>query len=309
MKSIARNISQSALFSGARKLLEKNLQNWNYPLSKWEKLWVGCYMILRDYGEGIFPPHFDNEQATFKAEQEYYNTLQTLGKTTDELRVGAMRKPFWHGPGCAKYLQDYIGIQTSLFNCGICPPSRLLEVGCGSGWVAEFLVSAGFDVLATTIDPEEGACVERRRTSLAAKDLPHDLQFRASAMEYIREGTSDLDSFDAVFVYEALHHAHDWRKAIGSFYECLRPGGWCFIFNEPNLIHTFVSYRVARLSNTHEIGISPTALKQRLQDVGFKNTRVLRNRIHCYAKPIWIAAQKPDAHYDVPNKAMDGDNK
>jgi SAM-dependent methyltransferase len=309
MKSVARHLAKSALFSGARKLLEQNLQNWNYPLTKREKLWVGCYMILRDYGDGIFPPHFDNEQATFMAEQECYNTLQSLGKTPDELRIGAMRKPFWHGPGCAKYLQDYIGIQTALYSCGVCPPSRLLEVGCGSGWVAEFLVSAGFRVLATTIDPEEATLVERRRTSLAAKDLPHDLHFRASAMEYIREGTSDLDPFDSVYVYEALHHAHDWRKAIGSFYECLRPGGWCFVFNEPNLVHTFASYRVGRLSNTHEIGINPMALKRRLQAVGFKNIKELRHRIHCYAKPIWIAAQKPEAHNEVPNKAMDGDKE
>jgi len=309
MKSIARNISKSIIFAKARRLLERNLQDWNYPLSKREKLWVGCYMILSDYGEGRFPPRFTDEQTTFEAEQNYYNALQTLGISSDELRMGAMRKPFWNAPACAKYLQDYIRIQTSFYDCDIRPPSRLLEVGCGSGWMAEFLASAGFHVLATTLDSSSADFIERRKNSLAEKDLPHDLQFRSSAMEYVQEEVSDLDPFDAVYVYEALHHAHDWRKAIQAFHECLRPGGWCFIFNEPNLIHTLVSYRVARLSNTHEIGINPAALKRHLRAVGFTRVKVLRYRMHGYTRPIWIAARKDNAQQNVPSKAIDSDKK
>lgn len=302
MKSIASSISKSRLFSGARKLLEKNLQDWNCHLSKWEKLWLGTYMILRDYGAGIFPPRFLDEGETFKAEKEYHTTLLGLGTTSEELRAGAMRKPFWHGPSCAKYLRDHIRIQTALYKIGIRPPARLLEVGCGSGWVAEFLAAAGFRVLATTLDPNTGELVKQRRESLIVKHLPHNLEFREAAMEYVNEAVSDFDPFDALYVYEALHHAHDWRKAIQAFYECLLPGGWCFICSEPNLIHTFVSYRVARLSNTHEIGINPSSLKRHLKAVGFKRIKVLRHRMHGFVGPIWIAAQKSEAQNDVPGK-------
>ncbi len=267
--------------------------NWDYPLNKWEKLWVGCYMILRDYAQGIFPPEFKNERETFESEKAYYNTLQTLGKKSDELCEMAMQKPFWYGRGCERFLGHYIGIQTSLYDSGIRPPSKLLEVGCGSGWIAEILSSAGFHVFATTLDASAGEMIERRRKSLIAKNLPHNLQFRSSAMEYIQKETHDLGPFDAVYVYEALHHAHDWKKAVGAFFECIRPGGWCFIFNEPNIVHTFVSYRVGRLSNTHEIGINPAVLKRHLKAIGFGRIKVLKNRMHCYMKPIWIAAQKP----------------
>lgn len=278
-------------------MLEKNLQDWNYPLSKVEKIWVGSYLILRDYSEGQFPPRFANEQTTFAAEKAYYDKLQTLGKSADELRTGAMRKPFWHGGICAKYMRDYGRIQSALFSTGLQPPARLLEVGCGSGWVAEFLAATGFDVLATDLDPNSAEYLERRGNSLAAKDLPHNLHFRATAMEYVRDQTADLEPFDAVYVYEALHHAYDWRKALKSFYDGLRPGGWCFIFSEPNALHTFVSYRLGKLSNTHEIGIPTHSLKKQLRAIGFTKIKVLHNHVHFWIKPNWIVAQKPAGVY------------
>jgi SAM-dependent methyltransferase len=52
-------------------------------------------------------------------------------------------------------------------------------------------------------------------------------------------------SFDGVFVFEALHHAFDWRQAIQASFHCLKEGGWLVLANEPNLLHTYISYRVA----------------------------------------------------------------
>lgn len=293
MKALAKQVSSSFIFRRARKLYECNTADWNYPLTKWQKLMVGSYMILRDYADGFFPPRFDDEQTTFDGETAFYNTLQTLGKTEEELYAGAMQKPFWHG--LRTDLLNYADIQAFFHQCGVNPPMRLLEVGCGSGWTAEFLAASGFHVTATTLDESAGEMIERRRTSLIDKGVPHDLQFRASAMEYIHETVTDMEPFDAIYVYEALHHAHDWKKSIESFSKCLKPGGWCFIFNEPNLIHTFVSYRIARLSNTHEIGISPMALKRQLKSCDCRNIHVLKHRWHGFVRPSWLAARiKPD---------------
>ena len=212
MKNLAKQISKSFLFRRARKLHDQNLKDWNLPLTKWQKLIVGSYMILRDYAEGIFPPKFEDEQATFNGENSFYDTLQTLGKTEEELYVGAMQKPFWHGSRMD--LLNYVDMQSFFQQCGVNPPARLLEVGCGSGWTAEFLAASGFRVTATTLDDSAGEMIERRKAGLIAKGVPHDLQFRASAMEYIDETVADLEPFDAVYVHEALHHAHDWKKAI-----------------------------------------------------------------------------------------------
>jgi SAM-dependent methyltransferase len=142
------------------------------------------------------------------------------------------------------------------------------------------------------LDAAAGEFIELRARSLAAKGLHSRLTFRQSPMEYIHDKVDDLPPFDVVYVYEALHHAHDWRKAVKSCYDSLASGGWLFIFNEPNITHTFISYRVGKLSNTHEIGINPSHLRRHLKQVGFSKVNVLKNRFHWWLKPIWIAAQK-----------------
>lgn len=292
MKIIAKCFTQSFLFARARRLLECNKRDWNYPLTKGQKLLVGSYMILHDYSQGMFPPKRKDEKATFDAENAYQDTLQTLGKTSKELILGEMRKPFWFGPGCAKYLRDYIHIQSLFYENGVRPPATLLEVGCGSGWMAEFLAVSGFNVVATTLNREEVEKIQLRRQSLVLKGLPAQLEFRPSPMEYVHEKVRDLPPFDVVYVYAALHHAYDWRKAIQSFYEALAVGGWCFILNEPNVMHTLVSYRLGRLSNTHEIGMSSSQIRRHLKQVGFTKIKLLKNRLHWWCRPIWIAAQK-----------------
>ena len=67
-------------------------------------------------------------------------------------------------------------------------------------------------------------------------------------MESVADFLQDKEvlPFDVVFVFEALHHAYDWHQSLKSAFECLKPGGWLIICNEPNLIHTFVSYRIAK---------------------------------------------------------------
>jgi len=289
MKKIATSLSKSFLFGNARVLFERNRQQWDYPLTKWQKLAVGIYMILRDYGDGKFPPKYDNEAKAHEAEEATEKTLQTLGMDSKRLRGIELSKPFWNSPACAKYLRDYARIQSAINRCGITPPANILEVGCYSGWASEFLALAGFHVVATDLHGEE--LVQSRIRSLAAKELEGKLEFRRAAMEHLREAFPS-QSFDAVFVYESLHHAYDWRQALQSFHDVLSPNGWCFICSEPNLMHTFVSYRVGQLSNTHEIGMNARHIRKELRQIGFKKVVVLRNRLHGWVKPIWIAAQK-----------------
>ena len=276
----------------ARDLHDLNAKDWNYPLSKFQKLLVGVYMILRDYGAGCFPPKHVNEQATFDAEKAYKDTLTQMGMTKEEFNSIAMRKPFWAGKACTRYLSDFATIQMDFFKHNIRPPASLLEVGCGTGWMSEFLCLMGYKVTASTIDKTDKIFIDCRIESLEKKTDHSNLTFLESPMEYLPNYVSTEERFDAVFVYEALHHAYDWRKALQGFYDLLRDDGWCFICKEPNLIHTFISYRVGLLSNTHEIGMSHKEISKQMKAIGFKKIEVLRGHAHFYSKPIWIAAQK-----------------
>jgi SAM-dependent methyltransferase len=259
-------------------------------LSKTEKVLAGLHLILADYADGRFPPKFEAAETTHAAEVAYRHSLP--GHTSAEVSEGGMRKPYWFGGPVRGYLQAVIELVRVLERLGLHPPQRLMELGSGSGWMAECFGQMGFSVTGTTIDPTDVADARQRCEALRTKKLEVDLEFRVSAMETVYEAVRDRAPFDGAWVFEALHHAHDWRATFASVYECLRPGGWFIVAQEPNLLHTFISYRVARLSNTHEIGLSRRAMCAELRRIGFKKVIVLKNRFHGFLRPHWLAAQK-----------------
>src|SRR5512142_1033407 len=56
LRPLARNLASSWLFRRARSLWQRNQHDVLMPLSRLDKLLVGTYLILRDLGEGRFPP-------------------------------------------------------------------------------------------------------------------------------------------------------------------------------------------------------------------------------------------------------------
>src|SRR2546428_6810667 len=107
--------------------------------------------------------------------------------------------------------------------------------------MAEFLAMSGYSVVGTSIAPNEIALANVRAESFRRKGLKNELSFKASPMESVDGALSDAHGFDGVLVFEALHHAFDWRQAIAAAYRCLKPGGWLVLANEPNVLHTFIS--------------------------------------------------------------------
>ncbi len=83
------------------------------------------------------------------------------------------------------------------------PPARLLEIGCGTGWMAEFMAITGFDVTGTSIVPADIKDARRRITSVAAKGLTTTkLRFEVAPMEAVDEMVGPRDySYDAVYVF------------------------------------------------------------------------------------------------------------
>jgi 2-polyprenyl-3-methyl-5-hydroxy-6-metoxy-1,4-benzoquinol methylase len=205
-----------------------------------------------------------------------------------------MQKPFWFRQPAESYLTQFLRLLRLLERINVLPPARLLELGCGTGWVAEFLAIAGFDVVGTSIAPAEIEDAEARLRSIETKGLKAELRFEVAAMESVDQQIGPLNHYDAVFVFEALHHAFDWRRAIESSFKCIRPGGWLLICSEPNRLHTFISYRVGKLSNTHEIGFSRGELTRCLAKVGFSQVKYVGTPFHFWVKHHWIAARKPE---------------
>ena len=289
LQKAAGALAVSPLLSRGRRLFAENSRDWNLPLSKLDKLCAGAWLILDDYSRGVFPPQFLDQQKAYQAEKDYRFSIP--GMSAAEVARNNMAKPFWFGAGGRNYLSHFNQLAAGLERAGVKPPAKILELGCGGGWMAEFLATMGFDVCGTTISEDDIADADRRIKSLEAKGLSPALQFVAAPMESVHKAVA-AGSFDAAFVYEALHHAFDWREAVRSSFACVKSGGWLLICNEPNVLHTCVSYRVAKLSNTHEIGFSKSELEAELRKTGFRKIVSTGAKLHCWFRPGWLLAQK-----------------
>jgi 2-polyprenyl-3-methyl-5-hydroxy-6-metoxy-1,4-benzoquinol methylase len=282
-------LARSPLFRRGKALLAENSRNWNLPLSKFDKLLAGSWLILDDYSKGFFPPTFSDQQKAYQAEKDYRFSLP--GFTAAEVDHSGMMKPFWFGKHGRRYLNNFNRLTTYLEKVELKPPARLLELGCGSGWMAEFLAAMGYQVCATTISEDDVVSASRRIKSLETKGGSPALKFLAVPMESVHTAVT-AGSFDAAFVYEALHHAFNWREALRSGFLCLKNGGWLLICCEPNVLHTYISYRMAKLSNTHEIGFSKRELTVELKKIGFRKIISVGPKLHCWFRPHWLLAQK-----------------
>jgi SAM-dependent methyltransferase len=91
-----------------------------------------------------------------------------------------------------------------------CPRGRGLDVGCGTGTLAERLVVNGYQM--TGVDPSEGMLEVMRR--------------RAPQIEtVVGSGTSlpfDADSFDLVYCVAVMHHVADAEGVRGTLAEMVR---------------------------------------------------------------------------------------
>lgn len=284
--------ARSPLFAGAREKWEMNQRAYDLPLSRWEKVFVGLYVILADTARGVFPPTFADQAETFERERGQFESRS--GVELAESAAWIRRTPFWTGREGIPYLGNYLVLMDELSRCGLREGDRVLELGCGAGWMSEFLAASGCHCVATSLSPFEIETAAHRADVVRMRNPGGSLSFKVSAMEEIDGNLSTEPPFDFAFVHAALHHAHSWPDCLKAVYRVLAPGGWFLICNEPGILHTFVSYRVAQLDKTHEIGMNRNKIARELRDVGFDRVRIFRNRSRWLLGPIWLAARKPE---------------
>ena len=107
------------------------------------------------------------------------------------------------------------------------PPARVLDLGVGSGWTSEMLARCGYSVVGLDIAPDMIAIARRRITD--------SLDLRFEVCDY--EAPTDLGKFDAIVIYDALHHAEDEQGVLTNAFRSLKDGG-VFISVEPGVGHS-----------------------------------------------------------------------
>jgi len=195
-------------------------------------------------------------------EQEiaYINQLaKVLNVSPDEVENYHLRKPF-SDIICGSYLIDIGQIMSLLPQ----PPARVLDLGVGSGWTSEIFARKGYSVLGLDIAPDMIA-IARKRTNSCLK-----LQFEVH--DY--ENSLDFGLFDAVVIYDALHHAIDEARVIFNAFHALKPNG-VFITLEPGRGHSMTpeSLEAMKQFGTTEKDMEYSHQAKLMSEVGFGSIR------------------------------------
>ena len=155
--------------------------------------------------------------------------------------------------------------------------ANVLDVGCGSGWYAEYLLSCGARVTAFDLNAEFVALTQLR-VGTRARVLQADL---ACPLDFAKNG-----EFDVVICPLVLHYLKDWQPALCEFHRVLKPHGvLVFSTHHPFMdwqhFNTEDSFAIALLEHEWEIGKEQfyrrplTAISEALDAAGFYIERVL----------------------------------
>ena len=132
----------------------------------------------------------------------------------DEGREWLRNKPFRNDPWVtARFLIDFAHVLQILdLHAGM----SLVELGCGPGWMTRFAARHGLDAVGYDIAPEMIAIARE----LAEGEAP-SARFEVGDMEQLDLGRR----FDAVLLYDALHHSPRADLVLASAHRALRAGG------------------------------------------------------------------------------------
>lgn len=179
-------------------------------------------------------------------------------------RVWLNEKPFRGGTPTesARLLRDFAALVELL---ALPPDARVLDVGCGPGWTSAFFARMGYRVT--------GLDIASDMITLAARRAERE---GVSAQTAFFVGDSEqfglAPAFDAVVVYDTLHHTQDERAVLANCYGALKPGGK-LILAEPGWIHERRAAAVTAELGVTERGLTPRQLKRTLRAVGFRLVR------------------------------------
>ncbi|MCA1635829.1 MAG: methyltransferase domain-containing protein [Acidobacteria bacterium] len=208
--------------------------------------------------------------------------IEYLGLLGAERRHHLRTKPFYNlahklpkykGEGLDedshRHFCDFANMAHAL---ALAPGSRILDVGCGSGWLSEYFARLGYVVKGIDISP---SLVEmsRERVARVPYGVDHETPLRCTFEVHDIEGAPLQEKFDALICYDSLHHFEDERAVVQNLSAMVERGGLLFILegerppagsaSEEELRGVMVEYR------TLESPFSYEYLRELLEGHGF----------------------------------------
>ncbi|MEC7640999.1 MAG: methyltransferase domain-containing protein [Nitrospinota bacterium] len=164
----------------------------------------------------------------------------------ENLRVHALENRFYlqRHPEQTNFFQTHILWNTlGLFDRLLgCHQGRILELGCGTGYVHLPLLQRGYYVTGVDLSPE--------MIGVLKADIPSEHRSRSRLVVGDAETFTATNSehYDAVVLSAFLHHLYDYREVARKLCERLKPGGLFLVFFEPlkQDIHAPLRYMLHR---------------------------------------------------------------
>ena len=164
--------------------------------------------------------------------------IEYVAKLDAERRHYLFTKPFYNlankppkhaGEGMDaetfRHFCDFANIAVAL---ALPPGSRILDVGCGSGWLSEYFARLGYIVHGIDISPE---LIEmaRDRIKRLSYDVDHETELQCTFAVHDIESAAFDEQFDGVVCYDSLHHFENERAVIRHLAAITRYAGSLFI--------------------------------------------------------------------------------
>jgi SAM-dependent methyltransferase len=151
------------------------------------------------------------------------------------------------------------------------PPARVLECGCGTGWLCYFLQKRGYEAIGTDVS-SHAIDLARANSLFEGGDTPSFIVADSERLPFDSE-------FDIVIFFDSLHHSVDEREALRSAYRALKPGGIC-IASEPGLGHESRSRSAIERYDVTEKDMPPSYVIRLGREVGFANGKAYPRADH-----------------------------
>jgi 2-polyprenyl-6-hydroxyphenyl methylase / 3-demethylubiquinone-9 3-methyltransferase len=169
-------------------------------------------------------------------------TASEQGPNVDSAELGkfdALAHRFWDPKGEFRPLHLLNPVRTQFVaERARLPGTRVLDVGCGGGLLAEALARAGATVTAIDLAP---AMIEAARAHASAAGVTID--YRVASAEAV--ACAEPGAFDVVTCMELLEHVPDPAAFLATLAGLLRPGGQMFISTIHRNFKSFLSAIVA----------------------------------------------------------------
>jgi SAM-dependent methyltransferase len=137
------------------------------------------------------------------------------------------RKPFSVPPTyeLRECLRTFVHIVDRL---GLGVRAQVLDVGCGPGWLSEYLARCGYSVTGIDVS-EDMVAIARERIAAIEEPIGDGIEALAEFRAMPVRELPWTDRFDAALLYDAMHHFDDEVETLRVIRRALVPGGRIFI--------------------------------------------------------------------------------